>query len=130
MYPFGFGLSYTTFSYDNLELDNTEISTTGELKVSVNVTNTGKRDGEEVVQLYLRDLVGSFVRPIKELKGFQKIMLKAAETKKVTFIINSKTLQFYTANKKWEVEPGKFNVWVGGNSKASLMASFKVISDK
>ena len=111
-------------------MDNTEISTTGELKVSVNVTNTGKRDGEEVVQLYLRDLVGSFVRPIKELKGFQKIMLKAAETKKVTFIINSKTLQFYTANKKWEVEPGKFNVWVGGNSKASLMASFKVISDK
>ena len=130
LYPFGFGLSYTTFSYDNLELDKTEISTTGELKVSVNVTNTGKRDGEEVVQLYLRDLVGSFVRPIKELKGFQKIMLKAAETKKVTFIINSKTLQFYTANKKWEVEPGKFNVWVGGNSKASLMASFKVISDK
>lgn len=127
-YPFGFGLSYTTFSYDNLQLDKTEISTGGELKVTVNVTNTGNRDGEEVVQLYIRDLVGSLVRPIKELKGFQKMMLKAGETKKVTFVINAKTLEFYTANKKWEVEPGKFNVWVGGDSLAPLKATFNVIN--
>jgi beta-glucosidase len=128
LYPFGFGLSYTTFSYDNLQLDKTEISTGGELKVTVNVTNTGNRDGEEVVQLYIRDLVGSLVRPIKELKGFQKMMLKAGETKKVTFVINAKTLEFYTANKKWEVEPGKFNVWVGGDSLAPLKATFNVIN--
>ncbi|MFC4723213.1 beta-glucosidase BglX [Geojedonia litorea] len=129
LYPFGFGLSYTTFDYNKLELSKNDISKDGELKVSVNVTNTGDRDGEEVVQLYIRDLVGSLVRPIKELKGFKKLMLKAGETKTVTFVINSKTLEFYTANKKWEVEPGEFNVWVGGDSNATLKGSFKVSSN-
>jgi len=126
LYPFGFGLSYTTFSYDNLELSKNEISKDGEIIVSVNVTNTGDRDGEEVVQLYIRDLVGSFVRPIKELKGFEKVLLKAGETKSVSFIVSSKTLQFYTSNKKWEVEPGKFYVWVGGDSTTILKETFTV----
>ncbi|WP_417431793.1 beta-glucosidase BglX [Halpernia sp.] len=126
LYPFGFGLSYTTFSYKNLELDKTEISKNGKLKVSVEVTNTGDRNGEEVVQLYIRDLVGSLVRPIKELKGFEKISLKSGETKIVSFTINSKTLEFYTANKKWEVEPGKFDVWIGGDSTTTLKKSFTV----
>lgn len=126
LYPFGFGLSYTTFTYKNLELDKTEISKNGQLKVSVEVTNTGDRNGEEVVQLYIRDLVASLVRPIKELKGFEKISLKAGETKTVSFTINSKTLEFYTANKKWEVEPGKFVVWIGGDSTTTLKKSFTV----
>lgn len=89
--------------------------------------NTGDRTGEEVVQLYIRDLVGSLVRPIKELKGFEKVILKSGETKTVTFTINSKVLQFYTINKKWEVEPEKFNVWVGCDSNASLKKTFRVI---
>tara|TARA_R110002049_G_scaffold32570_9_gene108319 strand:- start:127 stop:2454 length:2328 start_codon:yes stop_codon:yes gene_type:complete len=127
LYPFGFGLSYTTFNYENLVLDKTEIPTDGEIKMSVNVTNTGDRAGEEVVQLYIRDLVGSLVRPIKELKGFKKVMLKAGETKGITFTINTEMLQFYTANKIWEVEPGEFSVWVGGDSTTSLKETFKVI---
>ena len=127
LYPFGFGLSYTTFEYNNLKLNKTEIPTNGEIQISVEVTNTGKVDGEEVVQLYIRDLVGSITRPIKELKGFEKVEIKSGETKTVSFTINSETLQFYTVNKKWEVEPGDFNVWVGGDSTAPLKASFTVL---
>jgi len=127
LYPFGFGLSYTTFTYENLQLDKTEMAIDGEIKVSIDVKNTGDRTGEEVVQLYIRDLVGSLVRPIKELKGFEKVNLKAGEIKTVTFIINSKTLQFYTTNKQWEVEPGRFHVWTGGDSNATLKKSFRVI---
>ncbi len=126
LYPFGYGLSYTTFEYKNLRLDKSEIPVDGKIQVSVDVTNTGSRDGEEVVQLYIRDLVGSITRPIKELKGFKKIFLKASKTKTVTFTINNETLQFYTINKKWEVEPGNFNVWVGGDSNTTLKASFTV----
>ncbi len=126
LYPFGYGLSYTTFAYKNLKLDKNKISKDGKIKVSVDVTNTGNRDGEEVVQLYIRDLVGSITRPIKELKGFEKIFLKSGETKTVTFTINSETLQFYTINKKWEVEPGNFDVWVGGDSNTRLQATFEI----
>ncbi|XMO88116.1 beta-glucosidase BglX [Algibacter sp. AS12] len=127
LYPFGFGLSYTTFEYKNLMLDKTEIPTNGEIKVSVDVTNTGNRDGEEVIQLYIRDLIGSITRPIKELKGFEKTMIKSGETKTIHFTINAETLQFYTINKKWEVELGDFNVWVGGDSTTNLKASFTVV---
>ena len=127
LYPFGFGLSYTTFSYDNLQLDKKETTVNQNINVSVNVKNTGDTTGEEVVQLYIRDLVGSLVRPIKELKGFEKVKLKPGESKTITFTLNAKTLQFYTAHKKWEVEPGEFNVWIGGDSNASLMKSFSVI---
>ena len=124
---YAFGLSFTTFTYENLQLDKTEMAIDGEIKVSIGIKNTGDRTGEEVVQLYIRDLVGSLVRPIKELKGFEKVILKSGETKTVTFTINSKVLQFYTINKKWEVEPGKFNVWVGCDSNASLKKTFRVI---
>lgn len=127
LYPFGFGLSYTTFEYADLKLDQTEMTADGEIKVSVTVKNTGDVDGEEVVQLYIRDLVGSLVRPIKELKGFEKISLKAGDSKTVSFTINAELLQFYTANNKWEVEPGAFNVWVGGDSTTKLKASFNVV---
>jgi len=126
LYPFGFGLSYTTFEYKNLKLDNAKIPKNGKIKVTVDVTNTGDKDGEEVVQLYIRDLVGSITRPIKELKGFEKIMIKAGTTKTVTFIINDEILQFYSVNKKWEVEPGDFELWIGGDSTASLKESFTV----
>jgi beta-glucosidase len=128
LYPFGYGLSYTTFEYKNLQLDKNIIPKNGEIIVSVDVSNKGNRDGEEVVQLYIRDLFGSLTRPVKELKSFQKLMIKAGETKTIHFTINSDMLQFYTVNKKWEVEPGDFNVWVGGDSKASLKASF-IISE-
>ncbi len=127
LYPFGYGLSYTTFKYGNLTLNETKISVSGETEISVEVSNVGDRDGEEVVQLYIRDLVGSITRPIKELKGFKKINLKKGETKTVNFTINSKTLQFYTVNKKWEVEPGDFEVWIGGDSESELKTSFTVI---
>ncbi|WP_142783407.1 beta-glucosidase BglX [Changchengzhania lutea] len=126
LYPFGYGLSYTTFEYKNLTLDKNEILADGEIKVSVDVINTGDRDGEEVVQLYIRDLVGSLTRPIKELKGFEKIMLKAGETKTINFTINGELLQFYTINKIWEVEPGDFELWVGGDSTTKLKSNFAV----
>ncbi|NOQ92117.1 MAG: glycosyl hydrolase, partial [Flavobacteriaceae bacterium] len=126
LYPFGYGLSYTTFEYKNLRLDKNEIPVNGKIQVSVEVTNTGTKDGEEVVQLYIRDLVGSITRPIKELKGFEKVMINAGETKTIIFTINNETLQFYTVNKKWEVESGDFEVWIGGDSRASLKKSFFV----
>ncbi|MBV7269402.1 beta-glucosidase BglX [Winogradskyella luteola] len=126
LYPFGFGLSYTEFKYSNLNLDQAEIPIDGEINLSVKVTNIGGREGHEVVQLYIRDLVGSLIRPVKELRGFKKINLKAGESKVVNFKINAKMLQFYTANKKWEVEPGIFNVWVGGSSLAELKETFTV----
>ena len=120
LYPFGFGLSYTTFEYKNLSLDKSEIKKGGSINASVEVTNTGNTVGEEVVQLYIHDLVASVTRPVKELKGFKKLMLKPGETKTVNFTIDSKTLQFYTANKKWEVEPGDFEIFVGGSSSTNL----------
>ena len=127
LYPFGFGLSYTSFSYGKILANSNNMKADGSIEVSVEVTNTGKVAGEEVVQLYIRDLVGSLVRPIKELKGFEKIMLKAGETKTVTFTISAETLQFYTANKKWEVEPGKFQIWIGGSSISEEKISIEVI---
>ncbi|QWX84633.1 beta-glucosidase BglX [Cellulophaga sp. HaHaR_3_176] len=127
LYPFGYGLSYTSFEYKNLKLDKNTISKNGQIKLSVEVSNMGVLDGEEVVQLYLRDIVGSLTRPIKELKAFEKILIKAGDTKTVNFTINADMLQFYTSNKVWEVEEGDFDIWVGGDSSASLKASFKII---
>jgi beta-glucosidase len=126
VYPFGYGLSYTTFGYDKLALDKTEITTGGSLVVSVNVTNTGSREGAEVVQLYVRDLVGSLTRPVKELKGFQKIMLKPGESKTVTFTLTEKDLSFYRADLTFGAEPGKFQVFVGGNSRDVLQTEFEL----
>lgn len=126
LYPFGFGLSYTSFNYENLQLDKKTISSNETVTVSVDVTNTGKRSGKEVVQLYIRDLVGSRTRPVLELKGFEMISLEPGETRKVNFTIDNDLLKFYTANKKWEAEPGDFNVFVGGNSQATLTSSFSL----
>jgi len=116
-YPFGYGLSYTSFSYSDITLSSTSLKGNQKLTASVTVTNTGKYDGAEVVQLYMRDLVGSVVRPVKELKGFQKITLKTGESKKVSFTITTGDLKFYNDNLKYDWEPGEFEIMIGGNSK-------------
>ncbi|QTD38651.1 beta-glucosidase BglX [Polaribacter batillariae] len=126
LYPFGFGLSYTTFSYDNLKVDKETMNVDGKITLSVDVKNTGKVAGEEVVQLYIRDLVASIVRPTKELKGFEKIMLQAGETKTVSFTIDKEVLQFYTINRKWEVESGEFLLFVGENSATKMKQKITV----
>ena len=126
LYPFGYGLSYTTFEYKNLKLEKTSFSADESIEATVEVTNTGDYDGEEVVQLYIRDLFGSITRPVKELKGFDKIYLKKGETKVVTFKIDFDMLKFYTINNKWEVEPGDFNIWIGGSSDATLKQKFTI----
>jgi beta-glucosidase len=124
LYPFGYGLSYTQFEYGDLKLSSTDMRMDGEIKVSVTVTNKGSRDGKEVVQLYVRDVVGSITRPVKELKGFQKIDLKAGESKEVSFTLTAKDLSFYNADLQFVAEPGEFNVFVGGNSRDVKEASF------
>ena len=117
LYPFGYGLSYTTFSYGALKLSDTTLKGAQVLTASIPVTNSGSRDGKEVVQLYIRDVVGSVTRPVKELKGFQKIELKAGETKTVTFRITTEDLKFYNYDLKHVWEPGDFEIMIGTNSR-------------
>jgi beta-glucosidase len=117
LYPFGFGLSYTTFEYSEIRLSSETIDMSGELKISLELTNTGKRAGAEVVQLYIRDLVASVTRPVKELKGFQKVELNPGQTQEITFTLTSDDLAFYTRGGRWEAERGQFKVWVGTNSQ-------------
>lgn len=124
LFPFGYGLSYTTFDYQNLKLSDSSLAADGQLKVSVDVTNSGNYDGAEVVQLYIRDLVGSVTRPVKELKGFQKLFLKKGETRTVEFTLTEKDLRFYNGELKYVSEPGDFKVFVGTSSANTLEASF------
>ncbi|MEG1617547.1 MAG: glycoside hydrolase family 3 N-terminal domain-containing protein [Bacteroidales bacterium] len=116
LYPFGYGLSYTDFSISNLSLDKKAMNMNETLKITADVTNTGDVDGEEVVQLYIRDIAASVTRPVKELKGFTKIALKKGETKKVTFEISQKDLAFYDINMDFKAEAGEFKVWVASSS--------------
>jgi beta-glucosidase len=124
LYPFGYGLSYTTFDYKNLKLSSNDLDSTGELKVSVEITNSGNYDGAEVVQLYLRDMVGTVTRPVKELKGFQKVFLKKGETRTIEFTLTEKDLRFYNSDLKFVSEPGDFKVFVGTSSANTLEAGF------
>ena len=124
LYPFGYGLSYTTFAYSDIHLSSTEMSADGELTATVTVTNTGSRDGAEVVQLYIRDLVGSVTRPVKELKGFEKIFLKAGESRKVSFSITPELLKFYNYDLQFVCEPGDLDVMIVGNSRDVKKARF------
>jgi beta-glucosidase len=124
LYPFGYGLSYTTFSYGDVVLSSQQISQQEELKVTCKVTNTGKLAGEEVVQLYIRDLVGSVTRPVKELKNFQKILLQPGESKDVSFTLTQRDLSFFRKDMSFGVEPGKFEVYIGGNSRDVKKAGF------
>lgn len=117
LYPFGFGLTYTSFSYSEIGLSAKEISSQEKITVTCKVTNTGSVAGEEVVQLYIQDVVGSVTRPVKELKGFQKIKLAAGESKEISFTLSSNDLSFYRKDMTWGTEPGQFNVYVGGNSR-------------
>lgn len=127
LYPFGYGLSYTTFSYSDLQLSATEMSPTGSVEASVTVTNTGNVDATEIVQLYIRDLVASVSRPVKELKGFERITLKAGESRKVTFTITPEMLKFYNYDLKYVLEPGDFSIMVGPNSRDLKTAKLTVL---
>ncbi len=127
LYPFGYGLSYTTFEYSDLLLDKELLNRNEELNISITVKNTGNYEGKETVQLYIQDLYGSTVRPVKELKGFQKIDLRPGESQKVSFILSEEELKFYTARRRYEAEAGEFKVFIGGNSKDLKEASFELI---
>ena len=116
LFPFGYGLSYSTFNYSKVKLSSNTLKTNETLKASVEITNTGNYDGKEVVQLYIRDLVGSVTRPVKELKGFQKIELKKGETKTVTFEISVEDLKFYNSDLQFVAESGKFELFIGESS--------------
>jgi beta-glucosidase len=125
LYPFGYGLSYSKFDYSNLKLSADSFSGDGKITVSVDIKNIGKVAGKEVAQMYIRDLFGSLTRPVRELKGFELITLQPNETKTVSFQIDKKTIEFYTANNKWEAETGDFKVFVGSNSDAALEGNFQ-----
>lgn len=116
-YEFGYGLSYTDFQYSNLQLNKKKMKSNEQIEVSVTITNTGKYDGEEIVQMYLRDKVGSIVRPVKELRDFQKISLKTGEVKTIKFIINREKLSFFNQELKWVAEPGDFELMIGASSR-------------
>lgn len=117
LYPFGYGLSYTTFRYGDLQLSNNSMNEKGKITASVTVTNTGNYDADEIVQMYIRDMVGSVARPVKELKGFERIHLKKGESRTVSFDITAEQLKFYNSALNWVCEPGEFEVMVGGNSR-------------
>jgi len=127
LYSFGYGLSYTTFKYSNLRLSDSIMNKSNEIKVSIDVQNTGKCTGKEVVQFYIKDLIGSVVRPIKELKYFDKIELKSGEQKTVTFTIQPDVLKYTGLNMKESVEEGRFQVLVGGSSEAQLIGNFRFV---
>jgi len=127
LYPFGFGLSYTTFSYSDVTLNKTAFTENESLKAQVTVTNTGKYDGVEVVQLYVRDLSGSITRPLKELKSFQRVELKAGESKVVAFELTKNDLKFYGSDLKLRAEPGDFMLFIGGSSANTKEAAFKLL---
>ena len=128
LFPFGFGLSYTKFEYSNLKLSSDKFNPSQKLKVSVDVKNSGNYDGKEVVQLYIRDLVGSVTRPVKELKGFEKVMIKKGETKTITFELSVEDLKFYNSELDFVAEPGKFQVFVGTNSDEVLNKEFELVN--
>lgn len=127
LYPFGYGLSYTSFAYGNLKLSKTSFKPGESITASIEVKNTGSTAGKEVVQLYIRDLEGSATRPVKELKGFQKIYLTAGESKTVSFKITEEDLKFYNTALKFIAEPGDFNVFIGGNSRDVLTEKFTLV---
>ncbi|HNQ27298.1 MAG TPA: beta-glucosidase BglX [Aquaticitalea sp.] len=126
LYPFGYGLSYTTFDYKNVKVNKAKVAMNEAFEVSVEVTNSGNYDGKEVVQLYIRDVVGSVTRPVRELKGFQKVALKKGETKTVTFRLTVEDLKFYNYDLDFVAEPGQFEVFVGTDSDAGLKTEFEL----
>jgi len=126
LYPFGYGLSYTIFSYSDISLSNKTVNPNGKITATVTVTNTGTVTGKETVQLYIRDMVGSIARPVKELKGFQQVTLAPGESKKVSFTISVSDLKFYNSDLKYVYEPGNFKVFIGTNSRDVKEADFQL----
>jgi beta-glucosidase len=127
LFPFGYGLSYTTFKISNLQLSAPRIRSADRLTVSVDVENAGTRAGDEVVQLYVRDPVASMTRPVKELKGFQRLTLPPGEKRRVDFTLTSEHLSFWNRDMRLVVEPGEFRVMVGSNSRDVIEAKFEVV---
>jgi beta-glucosidase len=130
-YPFGYGLSYTTFEYSDIKLDRNTISLgalkNGEtIKVSVDVTNTGDMDGKETVQLYIHDMVAALTRPLRELKAFEKTLIKCGETKTFTFELDYKRLGYYNPKGEYVVEPGKIDIYVGENCLTNRMVTIEI----
>ncbi len=128
-FAFGYGLSYSKFEYSDLKLSANSFSNNGAISVSVTLKNNSNVAGKEVVQLYIRDIIGSTTRPVKELKGFEMVSLKPFESKIITFTINEETIAFYTAIQKWEAEAGDFKIFVGGSSDKTLEANFEFLKN-
>ncbi|WP_211165366.1 beta-glucosidase BglX [Flavobacterium silvaticum] len=128
LYAFGYGLSYTKFEYSNLKVSSDKLQQNGSITVTVDLANTGNYDGYEVAQLYTRDLVGSISRPVRELKGFQKVWLKKGEKKTLTFTLTANDLKFYNNDLQFVAEPGDFEVYVGGDSNAKLQTKFELVN--
>jgi beta-glucosidase len=127
LYPFGYGLSYSTFKFSNLRLSTSKINTSGKTEASVEVTNTSDIPGDEVAEIYVHQRAGSASRPVRELKGFQRIALVPHETQTLKFSLGPDELRFWSSQTKaWAVEPGVFDVWAGGDSTASLHAEYEV----
>lgn len=128
LYPFGFGLSYTTFAIENLKLSSEQVKVGGALTVSVDVTNTGTVAGDEVVQAYVHQKSGSDSRPMRELKGFERVSLAPGETRAVTFTLGPAELGYWsTSARKWVQDAEAFDLWVGSDSQATLHATFSVV---
>lgn len=127
LFPFGYGLSYTRFSYSGISLDKKLMKPGEKITATVTITNSGRYDGEEVVQLYIRDRVGSITRPVKELKGFQKIFLKTGESRRVSFVIGEDDLKFYNYNLQWVAEPGEFDLFIGTDSETVNQEKFSLV---
>lgn len=123
-FPFGYGLGYTTFQYSNLKLSTNKLTNSNQLEITVAIKNTGERKGEELVQLYVQDVVGSITRPVKELKGFKKVLLKSGEEKTVKFTLSASDLKYYNSELVYGLEKGDFNIWVGKNAANGLKSSF------
>jgi beta-glucosidase len=127
LYPFGYGLSYTTFKYSDIKLNTKSFQADEQIVASVDISNTGDRDGEEIVQLYIRDLVGNVTRPVKELKGFRKVMIKKGEAVTVTFTISPDELSYYHQDMSYSFDPGDFEIFIGTNSEETMQMQFSII---
>ncbi len=130
LYPFGYGLSYTRCSYSALSLDKTTMRPKDALQVRVTVTNSGDYDGEETVQLYIRDMVAGITQPVKELKAFQKVFLKKGESRELVFRLTADDLKFYNKDLQFVNEPGRYKVFVGTNSEQVMEAGFSLVGDR
>ena len=127
LYPFGYGLSYTTFSVSDVKMSAPSMKADGSVTASVQVTNTGKREGATVIQMYLQDVTASMSRPVKQLKGFEKVTLKPGETQTVSFPIDVDALKFWNQQMKYAAEPGKFNVFIGVDSARVKQGEFELL---